>query len=306
MQRDVRPPGRALGDGPPPVQAALGPREAKAAQSAECQETSSVRAPIVQHSVFVCVYVVVVEKSENAGEEAGEGEYVNLYSSGQSNGELPHSEGERKLKSGYLLKASVLHLIVLCKGLVFSRQRRAVCLPSPMAWLGFIRVTGPEGQFELDHNWALDYLSADRKESPAVRDGHPKDSASLSNAPGKESQDESKRQQKSPEALESSQLEEEVDELSLVDHNEIMARLTLKQEGDDGPDVRGGSGDILLVHATETDRKDLVLYCEAFLTTYRTFISPEELIKKLQYRYPFGMPSTFPPWRRVQKSDSKA
>lgn len=32
---------------------------------------------------------------------------------------------------------------------------------------------------------------------------------------------------------------------------------------------------------------DLVLYCEAFLTTYRTFISPEELIKKLQYRYPF-------------------
>uniref|UniRef100_A0A8D0LBT5 CRK SH3-binding GNRP n=1 Tax=Sphenodon punctatus TaxID=8508 RepID=A0A8D0LBT5_SPHPU len=94
-------------------------------------------------------------------------------------------------------------------------------------------------------------------------------------------------QQKSPDALESSELEEEVDELSLIDHSEIMARLTLKQEGDDGPDVRGGSGDILLVHATETDRKDLVLYCEAFLTTYRTFITPEELIKKLQYRYPF-------------------
>uniref|UniRef100_A0A8C2P0G1 CRK SH3-binding GNRP n=1 Tax=Capra hircus TaxID=9925 RepID=A0A8C2P0G1_CAPHI len=89
----------------------------------------------------------------------------------------------------------------------------------------------------------------------------------------------------SPDALEA-QSEEEVDELSLIDHNEIMARLTLKQEGDDGPDVRGGSGDILLVHATETDRKDLVLYCEAFLTTYRTFITPEELIKKLQYRYP--------------------
>ncbi|XP_063000772.1 rap guanine nucleotide exchange factor 1 isoform X1 [Elgaria multicarinata webbii] len=153
--------------------------------------------------------------SENAGEEAGEGEYVNLYSSSQSNGELPHSEGE----------------------------------------------------------------------SPAIRDGHVKDSASLSSAPGKENHDESERQQKSPESLASSQLEEEVDELSLIDHSEIMARLTLKQEGDDGPDVRGGSGDILLVHATETDRKDLVLYCEAFLTTYRTFITPEELIKKLQYRY---------------------
>ncbi|XP_077161465.1 rap guanine nucleotide exchange factor 1 isoform X6 [Paroedura picta] len=170
--------------------------------------------------------------SENAGEEAGEGEYVNLYSSGQSNGELPHSEGD----------------------------------------------------------------------SPLVREGHPKDSALLSNTPGKENQDESKRQQKSPESLESSQLEEEVDELSLVDHNEIMSRLTLKQEGDDGPDVRGGSGDILLVHATETDRKDLVLYCEAFLTTYRTFISPEELIKKLQYRYEkfCHCPDTFK--KRVSKN----
>nr|KAF6315270.1 Rap guanine nucleotide exchange factor 1 [Myotis myotis] len=117
-------------------------------------------------------------------------------------------------------------------------------------------------------------------ESPAVRDGHPRDPSSVGNAPGKESRD-GERALKSPDGPESAQSEEEVDELSLIDHSEIMARLTLKQEGDDGPDVRGGSGDILLVHATETDRKDLVLYCEAFLTTYRTFITPEELIKKL-------------------------
>uniref|UniRef100_A0A4W4H727 CRK SH3-binding GNRP n=1 Tax=Electrophorus electricus TaxID=8005 RepID=A0A4W4H727_ELEEL len=76
---------------------------------------------------------------------------------------------------------------------------------------------------------------------------------------------------------------EELDELSLVDHDEIMAHITLKQEHDDGPDVRAGSGDILLVHATETDRKDLVLYCEAFLTTYRTFLTPEDLIKKFSH-----------------------
>ncbi|CAI5794161.1 rap guanine nucleotide exchange factor 1 isoform X9 [Podarcis lilfordi] len=170
--------------------------------------------------------------SENASEEAGEGEYVNLYSSSQSNGELPHSEGE----------------------------------------------------------------------SPAIKDCHAKDSASLSSTQGKENQDESERQQKSAESSESSQPEEEVDELSLTDHNEIMARLTLKQEGDDGPDVRGGSGDILLVHATETDRKDLVLYCEAFLTTYRTFITPEDLIKKLQYRYEkfCHCPDTFK--KRVSKN----
>ncbi|XP_076842417.1 rap guanine nucleotide exchange factor 1b isoform X2 [Brachyhypopomus gauderio] len=78
---------------------------------------------------------------------------------------------------------------------------------------------------------------------------------------------------------------EDVDELSLIDHKEIMNRITLKTEGDDGPDVRAGSSDILLVHATETDRKDLVLYCEAFLTTYRTFMTPEDLIRKLHYRY---------------------
>ncbi|XP_063066927.1 rap guanine nucleotide exchange factor 1b isoform X2 [Engraulis encrasicolus] len=95
---------------------------------------------------------------------------------------------------------------------------------------------------------------------------------------------------------------EDVDELSLIDHKDIMSLITRKQENDDGPDVRAGSVDILLVHATETDRKDLVLYCEAFLTTYRTFISPEELIKKLHYRYTrfCHSPDTFK--RRVSKN----
>ncbi|XP_049752895.1 rap guanine nucleotide exchange factor 1 isoform X13 [Loxodonta africana] len=170
--------------------------------------------------------------SENTSEEAGEGEYVNLYSSGQSSEELPPSRGE----------------------------------------------------------------------SPAVKDGHPKGSSSVGGAPGKENREGGERAPKSPDALEAAQSEEEVDELSLIDHNEIMARLTLKQEGDDGPDVRGGSGDILLVHATETDRKDLVLYCEAFLTTYRTFITPEELIKKLQYRYEKFSPFADTFKKRVSKN----
>ncbi|KAL2092767.1 hypothetical protein ACEWY4_012565 [Coilia grayii] len=115
----------------------------------------------------------------------------------------------------------------------------------------------------------------------------------------KEMADPESWRQKSPD---SGQSTEEVDELSLIDHEEIMARITLKQENDDGPDVRAGSGDILLVHATETDRKDLVLYCEAFLTTYRTFITPEDLIKKLHYRYPSSShsPDTFK--KRVSKN----
>ncbi|XP_043421698.1 rap guanine nucleotide exchange factor 1 isoform X16 [Leopardus geoffroyi] len=138
-------------------------------------------------------------------------------------------------------------------------------------------------------------------ESPATKDGHPRDPALGSGAPGKESRD-GERAPRSPDASELARSEEEVDELSLIDHNEIMARLTLKQEGDDGPDVRGGSGDILLVHATETDRKDLVLYCEAFLTTYRTFITPEELIKKLQYRYEKFSPFADTFKKRVSKN----
>nr|XP_033816115.1 rap guanine nucleotide exchange factor 1 isoform X3 [Geotrypetes seraphini] len=169
--------------------------------------------------------------SENASEEAGEGEYVNLYSSSHSNGELPHSEGE----------------------------------------------------------------------SPALRNSH-QDPVSPNRDCGKENQEGTERWQHSPDALEQGDSEEGTDELSLIEHTEIMARLTLKQEGEDGPDVRGGSGDILLVHATETDRKDLVLYCEAFLTTYRTFISPEELIQKLQYRYEkfCHFPDTFK--KRVSKN----
>uniref|UniRef100_A0A2K6EGF9 CRK SH3-binding GNRP n=3 Tax=Propithecus coquereli TaxID=379532 RepID=A0A2K6EGF9_PROCO len=139
-------------------------------------------------------------------------------------------------------------------------------------------------------------------EPPAGKDGHPRDPSAAGTVPGKDSRDGGERAPKSPDALESAESEEEVDELSLIDHNEIMARLTLKQEGDDGPDVRGGSGDILLVHATETDRKDLVLYCEAFLTTYRTFISPEELIKKLQYRYEKFSPFADTFKKRVSKN----
>ncbi|XP_061117908.1 rap guanine nucleotide exchange factor 1b [Conger conger] len=151
--------------------------------------------------------------SESANEEGGEGEYVNLYASGQANGEVLLSHGD------------------------------------------------------------LTTSNDDVLQDPA-----PQNASSNS----KETSDIETRRQKS---TDSGQSDEEVDELSLIDHKEIMSRITLKQENDDGPDVRAGSGDILLVHATETDRKDLVFYCEAFLTTYRTFISPEDLIKKLHYRY---------------------
>nr|XP_015798511.2 rap guanine nucleotide exchange factor 1b isoform X6 [Nothobranchius furzeri] len=150
--------------------------------------------------------------SESVNDEGGEGEYVNLYTSSQANGELPLSLRETIAADDVLQD------------------------PAP----------------QMPSSNSKDALDKERRQKPT-------------------------------EVTRSD--EENVDELSLIDHKEIMSRITLKQENDDGPDVRAGSGDILLVHATETDRKDLVLYCEAFLTTYRTFITPEDLIKKLHYRY---------------------
>ncbi|XP_069093200.1 rap guanine nucleotide exchange factor 1 isoform X7 [Pleurodeles waltl] len=139
-------------------------------------------------------------------------------------------------------------------------------------------------------------------DSPPLKDGFQEDGLPHAGPSGKESHGSLERHHTLPDSLNEEEDLDETHELFLIDHNEIMSRLTLKQEGDDGPDVRGGSVDILLVHATETDRKDLVLYCEAFLTTYRTFISPGELIQKLQYRYekfcPF--PDTFK--KRVSKN----
>ncbi|XP_045549009.1 rap guanine nucleotide exchange factor 1b isoform X3 [Salmo salar] len=166
-----------------------------------------------------------------SADEGGEGEYVNLYSSSQANGELE--------------------------------------LPP-----------------------CLRPIAAD----DVIQDPAPQMHSSNS----KKALDKDSRRQKSTDSVQSD--EEEVDELSLIDHKEIMSRITLKQENDDGPDVRAGSRDILLVHATETDRKDLVLYCEVFLTTYRTFISPEDLIKKLHYRYTrfCHSPDTFK--KRVSKN----
>lgn len=49
------------------------------------------------------------------------------------------------------------------------------------------------------------------------------------------------------------------------------------------PEVRGGPRDALIVHATEL--KSSVLYQEAFLVTYRTFISSHDLVNKLITRY---------------------
>lgn len=62
-----------------------------------------------------------------------------------------------------------------------------------------------------------------------------------------------------------------------------VSRFLVYRNDDDGPTLIGGAIDALIVHASGSTKKDLVYY-EAFLTTYRTFISPKDLITKLLYR----------------------
>ncbi|XP_028435131.1 rap guanine nucleotide exchange factor 1 [Perca flavescens] len=80
--------------------------------------------------------------------------------------------------------------------------------------------------------------------------------------------------------------QQDEEEVLLTERKEIRHRVTMKPQEEDGPDVKAASPDILLVYATETDsRPDQVVYREAFLSTYRSFISPNDVISKLQRRY---------------------
>ncbi|XP_043576286.1 rap guanine nucleotide exchange factor 1-like isoform X1 [Chiloscyllium plagiosum] len=214
----------------------------KAAELLECSHDNAKPVPVCLPPESAFPTSLQTSSSESNSDDAGEGEYVNLYSSNHTNGDLSHPEAEIPMCAdadsvGSLSEQEILH-----------------------------------------HNCPK---SANEKEN--------------------QNQDRDDRRGETPNSPDLDQ-SDVADELSLIDHEEIVARLTLKQEGEDGPEVRGGSVDILIVHATETDRKDLVLYCEAFLTTYRTFIPPEEIIKKLHYRYEkfCHCPDTFK--KRVSKN----
>ncbi|KAK9307718.1 hypothetical protein QLX08_001976 [Tetragonisca angustula] len=71
---------------------------------------------------------------------------------------------------------------------------------------------------------------------------------------------------------------------SILDELDIGKYLVFKKSDEEGPDIRGGHPDALLIHATKANKHDF-LYQEAFLTTYRTFMQPLELIQKLHKRH---------------------
>ncbi|XP_031368904.1 guanine nucleotide-releasing factor 2 isoform X8 [Apis dorsata] len=76
---------------------------------------------------------------------------------------------------------------------------------------------------------------------------------------------------------------------SILDELDISKYLVFKKPDEEGPDIRGGHPDALLIHATKANKHDEkesdFLYQEAFLTTYRTFMQPLELIQKLHKRH---------------------
>lgn len=76
----------------------------------------------------------------------------------------------------------------------------------------------------------------------------------------------------------------EEDDEDGMEELDLSGELVLKQPDDEGPEVRGGSLDALITHAAKLNKADYV-YQAAFLATYRTFITPEELTRKLIHRY---------------------
>ncbi|CAO1335881.1 unnamed protein product [Diamesa tonsa] len=73
---------------------------------------------------------------------------------------------------------------------------------------------------------------------------------------------------------------------NLTEETDIRKYLVLKKIHEDGPDIKGGQIDALIVHATKV-QKFSEAFGEAFLTTFRTFINPYDLIDKLTKRYIF-------------------
>lgn len=83
-----------------------------------------------------------------------------------------------------------------------------------------------------------------------------------------------------------------IDPGDLIERTDVLDWLVFKSSGKDEVEVKAGCAEALIVYAAEANKKNL-LYYEAFLTTYRTFITPMELLQKLLFRYKkFGKDSS--------------
>ncbi|XP_044756860.1 guanine nucleotide-releasing factor 2 isoform X2 [Coccinella septempunctata] len=76
-------------------------------------------------------------------------------------------------------------------------------------------------------------------------------------------------------------------DVDLMEKLTVDEYLVFKKPEEEGPDIRGGTIDALIIQATKATKNGVFTYQEAFLTTYRTFITPFDLISKLIRRYNF-------------------
>ena len=75
----------------------------------------------------------------------------------------------------------------------------------------------------------------------------------------------------------------EEDNVPALDSVDVSRFLIFKEDGNNGPLLYGGTVDGLIVYAADSKEKNPLFYA-AFVATYRTFISPQNLICKLLYR----------------------
>ncbi|XP_060663798.1 guanine nucleotide-releasing factor 2 isoform X5 [Drosophila nasuta] len=83
--------------------------------------------------------------------------------------------------------------------------------------------------------------------------------------------------------------EEDVDNQlpNMLEEIDITPYLILKKNEEDGPEVKGGYIDALIVHASRVQKVADNAFSEAFITTFRTFIQPIDVIEKLTHRYTY-------------------
>uniref|UniRef100_A0A1B0A8G7 CRK SH3-binding GNRP n=1 Tax=Glossina pallidipes TaxID=7398 RepID=A0A1B0A8G7_GLOPL len=79
---------------------------------------------------------------------------------------------------------------------------------------------------------------------------------------------------------------EEINHLpNIIEEVDITPYLIFKKETEDGPEIKGGYIDALIVHASRVQKVTDNAFSEAFITTFRTFIPPVDVIEKLTHRY---------------------
>ncbi|KAH8354371.1 hypothetical protein KR084_009428 [Drosophila pseudotakahashii] len=75
--------------------------------------------------------------------------------------------------------------------------------------------------------------------------------------------------------------------INMLEEVNIKRYLILNKREEDGPEVKGGHIDALIVHASRVQKVADNAFCEAFITTFRTFIQPIDVIEKLTHRYTY-------------------